>query len=315
VDNSQREFFALDLSNPNIRVDHEETFSLEKHDLAVAESDDVLPFIGSTYSGEDDAIRDTLLQPGPRVVTFANLLKHNSRPLNRIVVDMMHLGSDSFGMPVEIEFAMNMYHEKDLKDEFFFLQIRPMSASAKYSEVTVDDILAEDTVCVSKNTMGNGIFTGLYDFIYLDPDTFDIARSIEIADEVGRLNQELIRENRRYILLGFGRWATADRWLGIPVQWHQISNAQVFIESTTPRLRTEPSQGSHFFQNMLSLGIGYYYVPYNDSSAFINWKWLKNQPVQRKTAHVRHIRTQLPLVTKLDGRSSRGVILKPESGG
>jgi len=313
VDNSQRDFFALDLSDPNIRVDHDETFSLDKHDLAVAEDDGVLSFVGSTYSGEDDAIRDTLLLPGPRVVTFANLLKHNSRPLNQIVVDMMKLGSDSFGMPVEIEFAMNMFREKERKDEFFFLQIRPMSASAKYSEVSVDDIAASDTICISPQTMGNGIFTGLYDFVYLDPDTFDVARSLEIADEVGRLNQELIRENRRYILLGFGRWATADRWLGIPVQWHQISNAQVFIESTTPRLRTEPSQGSHFFQNMLSLGIGYFYVPYNNKAARIDWDWLQRQPLERKTSHVRHVRTERPMIIKLDGRSSRGVILKPDS--
>ncbi len=308
--NTQTEFYALGMQKPDIRVSDDEAFSLIKLGLDRAERDGSLTHIASTLSAQDNAIRDTLTLPGPRVLTFANILKYNQLPLAPIVSELLEIGRNAFGMPVEIEFAVNMNPNAGEKNEFFFLQIRPMGSGEKHPEVTVDEA-ASESFCMSQKTMGNGVFTGIHDIVYLDPDTFDISKSWKIAGEIGEINRQLQDENRFCILIGFGRWATADPWLGIPVKWHQISRTRVFVEANTDSLQVDPSQGSHFFQNMLSLGLGYFFIQRNRDEEFVNWDWLKSQPLHCRTHFVRHVRLEQPVVVKLDGRTSRGVMLKP----
>jgi hypothetical protein len=310
---SQNYFYALDISDLNLKITNDEKFSLKQFDLAEAERDGTLFFVGSTYSGEDDAIMDTLSIPGPRVVTFANMLKYNIFPLAEILDEILKISKKAFGSHIEMEFAINIYKDKTRKPEFYLLQVRPMVVGQEDVDVAMEDIQPGQILCSSTHAMGNGVFHKIHDLVVVDPETFDAARSRFIADEVGRINKKLAEENRRYILLGYGRWGTADSWLGIPVEWHQIANAQIVIEANLGGFHVDPSQGSHFFHNLTSLGLGYFHIkkPVPTEDEFIDWDWLKSQKVSRQTRYVKHFRFPSPLEVKINARDSRGVILKP----
>ncbi|MGE5343256.1 MAG: PEP/pyruvate-binding domain-containing protein [Candidatus Omnitrophota bacterium] len=310
--NSQSYFYALDLSDPNRRVVNDEKFNLIRCDLTEAERDGSLFFVGSTFSNEDNAIRDTLLLDGPRVVSFANVLKYNVFPLAEILTELLEIGKKSFGSHIEMEFAVNLFKEKERKPEFYLLQIRPMVTGQENVEVAVDDAASPDLLCNCLHAMGNGVFSDLYDVVFVDPDRFDAAQTRLIAHEIGEINRKLTEENRHYILIGFGRWGTADPWLGIPVEWHQISNARIVVESNLGHFKIDPSLGSHFFHNLTSLGMGYFHIKNPGSREFVDWDWLKQQAVQAETPHVKHVRFKLPLLARINARVSRGAIFKPE---
>jgi len=308
---SQNYFYALDLSDVNLKIVNDEKYSLKQLDLTEAEKDGTLFFVGSTFSGEDNAIRDTISIPGPRVVTFAHILKYKTFPLPDILNEIIKNGRESFGSHIEMEFAINIYRDKEKKPEFYLLQVRPIVAGQEDVEVSIDDIHRENMICSSVHAMGNGYFDDLYDIVYVDPDTFDASKSRLIAAEVGEINKKLCLENKNYILIGFGRWGTSDPWLGIPVEWYQISNARTVIESNLDGFNVDPSQGSHFFHNMTSLGLGYFHIKKTTDSEFIDWEWIKSRKVFKQTKYVKHIRCQKPLEVKINARISRGVILKP----
>ncbi|MFP4374521.1 MAG: PEP/pyruvate-binding domain-containing protein [Spirochaetaceae bacterium] len=309
---SQNHFYALDLSNAGVTVEADEGFSLRRLDLKRAEEDGTLFYVGSTFSRDDGRIRNTLTMEGPRVVTFANILKNRIAPLPEILVDLLELGKASFGTDVEIEFALNIRGTRDEgATQFYFLQIRPMVVGRETVEVSTADVDTDRVLVASNQAMGNGVFEEIYDLVYVDPDRFDAGRSVEVAREVGQINKKLATEGRRCILIGFGRWGTTDRWLGIPVDWGHISSAQVIVESDLGDFRVDPSQGSHFFHNLISLRLGYFHIRDGRSEEFILWDWIKELPVEEQTNFVRHVRLEAPLTAKIDGRSSRGVILKP----
>ena len=308
---SQNYFYALNLTDPNLQVNPDEKFSLLKLDLTEAEKDGTLFYVASTFSGADNTIKDTISFPGPRVVTFANILKFNIFPLAEILEEVLRIGRVSFGSHIEIEFAVNLFKEGTAPPEFYLLQIRPLVAGGENVEISLDDIVQEDVICMSEHPMGNGVFEDIHDIVYVDPGTFDPAKSRIIAEEVGQINRTLIGENRDYILIGFGRWGTSDPWLGIPVEWHQISKAKIVIESNLEGFNIEPSLGSHFFHNLISLRMGYFHINNKPGKEFILWDWLKKQKVHNQTNHVRHIRFKNPLKVKINARTSRGVILKP----
>lgn len=308
---SQNYFYALDCTDMNLKIAPDEKFSLHQHDLSEAESDDTLFFVGSTFYGEDNAIRDTLSIDGPRVVTFANILKYNVFPLPEILDEILGIGRDAFGSHIEMEFAVNIYKDKTRKPEFYLLQIRPMVVGQEDTDVALDGIGTDDTLLCSSHTMGNGINDTLYDLVYVDPDTFDAANSRKIAEEVGNINKAMAEQKRNYILIGFGRWGTSDPWLGTPVDWYQISNARMIVESNLPGFNIDPSQGSHFFHNLTSLGLGYFHLKKQTRDEFIDWQWIKSQPPLKKGKYVTHLRFKQPLVAKINARNSRGVILKP----
>lgn len=311
LDRTQSQFYALDLSRAGIRVRPDEKFSLANLPLQEAENDGVLFFVAGTYSAADNAIRDTISIPGPRVVTFANLLKYNLFPLPQILEEVLKIGRDAFGSHVEIEFAVNLSRDKSQSPEFYLLQIRPMVAGRESMEISMEDIHAEDVICRSNHAMGSGVFNEIHDLVYVDPDLFDPAKTRHIAAEIGDINHILAEENRKYILIGFGRWGTSDPWLGIPVEWHQMASAQVIIEANRPNFNIEPSLGSHFFHNLTSLGLGYFHIPRTTDKEFINWEWVKQQTVHRLSRHVRHIRMEQPFQVKINPHGAEGVILKP----
>lgn len=311
---SQDYFYALNLADKQLKISRDEKYSLQKLDISRAEEDGTLFYVASTFSGEDNTIKDTISIKGPRVITFANILKYNIFPLAEILQEILQIGRISFGCHIEIEFAVNLFPrggKKEKKPEFYLLQIRPLVAGSEDVEVALDDIVPENVLCMSEHPMGNGVFDDLYDIVYVDPALFDAAKSRSIADEVGQLNQKFITENRNYILIGFGRWGTADPWLGIPVEWHQISKARIIIESNLDGFNIEPSLGSHFFHNMISLRIGYFHIKNTPGREYILWDWLKKQEIFDRTQHVRHIRFKNSLKTKINARISKGVILKP----
>ncbi|HPR64764.1 MAG TPA: DUF5752 family protein [Thermoanaerobaculia bacterium] len=309
--NTQTDFFALDLSNPDMSVSSEETFSLVRCPLERAEKDGTLRSVASTYAHQDHAIKDTFSVKGPRVVTFAPILKHENYPLAEILQDILAMGQTAMGTPVEIEFAMNLPQDPRKRAAFYLLQIRPMVADQINQEVRIEAEDSDQALCLSHRAMGNGQFDNIRDLIYVDPEAFDIHKTRDIAAELSTMNGKLDKEGRPYILMGFGRWATSDPYLGVPVQWHQISAARVFVEANSEKLTVEPSQGSHFFQNMLSLRLGYFFIDRPGNENRIDWEWLMNCKVKSKGTYLRHLRFDRPLLVKLDGRTSRGVILKP----
>jgi hypothetical protein len=308
---SQNFFYALNLADKNLQVIRDEKYSLLKLDLRAAEEDGTLFYVASTFCGEDDTIKDTISIKGPRIITFANILKYNMFPLAEILEEILKIGRSSFGSHIEIEFAVNL--NKERKSEFFLLQIRPLVAGSENVEISLDDIVKDDVICMSEHSLGNGIFEDLYDIIYIDPEFFNASKSRLIAAEVGHINQKLIDEDKNYILIGFGRWGTSDPWLGIPVEWHQISKAKIVIESNLDGFNIEPSLGSHFFHNMISLKMGYFHIENTSGKEFILWDWLKKQEVCNQTKYVKHVRFKKPLKAKINARISTGVILKPES--
>ncbi len=310
---SQSYFYALDLTNKELQVSNNEKCSLIHCTLNQAEQDGSLFFVASTYCGQDNAIRDTISIPGPRVITFANILKYNVFPLPEILTQLLAIGRQSFGSHIEMEFAVNIFKDKTKNPQFYLLQIRPMVAGQEDIEITLDDTHVESLFCSSHHAMGNGVIDQLSDIVYVDPDTFDISQSRLIAAEVGELNKKLAAENRKYILIGYGRWGTSDPWLGIPVEWHQISNARIVIESNLGGFNIDPSQGSHFFHNLISLKMGYFHIKKTSPDEFIDWPWLQQQKNLADATYVKHVRLQENVIAKINARISRGAIFKQKN--
>lgn len=304
---SQNQFYALNLKDKAVNITQDDLCSYKRFDLSRAEQDGTLFFVGSTYSPQDMAIKDTISIAGPRVVTFAHILKYHTFPLADILMKLLNLGKQAFGTHVEIEFAVNMFKGKR-KPQFYFLQIRPMVVGKENIEVEIPDIPPRATLCLTEHAMGNGIFSDIADLVYVDPKRFDPSRNRQIALEIAHIDSLLARENRKYILIGFGRFGTSDPWLGIPLEWHQMSHARVVVESNLEKFHVEPSQGSHFFHNLISLKMGFFHIRKQGEKEFIRWDFLTNQPILNKTDHVYHVRFERPLVIKIDGRTARGLI-------
>lgn len=307
---AQNAFYAVNLrTSADILMRADENYVYEKLPISQASKDQSMEYSGSTYSAEDDCIYDTVHKPGPKIVTFAPLLKYNRLPLTQILQDLMSLGMKSFGTNVEIEFAVNIPKDKSKGIEFNFLQIRPMVIGREALQVNLDE--PKDSWCFSQRTIGNGLYQSIHDIIFVDPNTFDLSESVQIANEIGELNNLLSQEGRRCILIGFGRLGTSDRWLGIPLAWEQMSQAQIIVEVDTKDLRPEPSLGSHFFHNLTATSMGYFHIQYdNEEKGKLDWDWLLSQPVLRQTKYVKLVRKEAPIEAKVDGRSFKGIIYK-----
>jgi len=309
-ENSQATFYALNLeTSSNITLCADDNYNYERQLISRAQQDNTLEYIGSTYSHENDCIYDNVNQAGPKLVTFAPILKYNRLPLTNIINDLLILGKQSFGADVEIEFAINIPQDKNKPKEFYFLQIRPMVVGKEAFQLKIDD--HQETMCSSHRTIGNGLFQNIQDIIFVNPKTFDLRNSIQIANEIGELNNILCKEGRRCILIGFGRVGTSDPWLGIPLIWSQMSQAQIIVEVDKMDLHPEPSLGSHFFHNMTATNMGYFHIRYNNEPEDqIDWDWLLSQPILKQTEHAILIRRDEPFLVKIDGRGFRGIIYK-----
>lgn len=305
--NTQNNFYALDLSDPDITVKPDEDFSLMKSELLDAEKDGTLRFVASTFSPDDNLIMDNITVKGPRIVSFANVLKHRLFPLDKILIEVMNIGRVSFGSNVEVEFAVNIYPDKSKKPQFYLLQIRPMVTGKEEIEMEMEDLSSRKIICRSGNAMGNGIFKDMTDLVYVDPLHFSASKTQKIAYEIGVINNILQREGKKYILIGFGRWGTSDPWLGIPVDWSHISHTRIIVEAILKDFTIDPSRGSHFFHNLTSLKMGYLYIG-NKEDEFLLWDWIQAQPVVNQTEHVKHIQLSEGFLVRINGRTSEGII-------
>jgi hypothetical protein len=262
--------------------------------------------LSGTYFPEEHRIRDGCMHGGLPVLTFSGILKYREFPLPEILEQLLELGRKGMGCPVEIEFAVNLTARP--RPVFDLLQIRPMAVARQKMSVEINTEDRRKAICYSTMALGNGQVGGLQDIIFVDPDAFDATRTVDVAAEVGRLNKQLEAQNRRYLLIGPGRWGSADRWLGIPVKWSDISAVRAVAETATAALRADPSQGTHFFHNITSLDISYLTISDNQED-FVDWNWLKAQPVAATTRYLRHVKPERPLTIKIDGKKSLAVIL------
>lgn len=310
--NSQREFWALELDHPEQPRDPMVNLREVCFGLEAAESDGSLHYVGSTYSPDNNVIYDGLSRPGTRVVSFAPILKHGVFPLASILEQLTKIGEDAFGRPVEAEFAVRLPHEPGEAAEFGFLQIRPLVLSREGEELRLEDVSPERLICQSSKVMGNGRITDVRDVVVVDFHRFERARSQEVAEGVAHLNAKLSEAGAPYLLIGVGRWGSNDPWLGIPVEWDEISGARAIVEAGFRDLRVTPSQGSHFFQNLTAFQVGYFTVNPDAGEGFVDWKWLASQPAVEEQGCVRHLRFAAPLSVVMNGRTSRGMIFKPD---
>lgn len=312
VENSQGEFYALRLDEPNRFVETTHDTLVETFNLAAAEKDGTLNYVGATYSHDNDAIYEGLSRQGTRLVTFGPVLKNRIFPLAQILELLLDMGTWGMGTPVEIEFAVNLSLNKNRKKEFGVLQMRPLVVSHESDNLEVVTDNNSSVICKSSQVMGNGIMQDIFDIVLVDYQTFDRARSRDVAMEVASFNKVLLDQQRPYLLIGVGRWGSLDPWLGIPVTWEQIAGARAIVETSFKDMSVEPSQGSHFFQNITSFMIGYFTVSNTSDNGFIDWDWLLTRiPVESKE-YTRLIRFNKPIIIKMNGHQNRGIILKPE---
>lgn len=306
LENSQRFFYALPLEPTEANDDADD--DLIKLELEVAETDGSIRDLASVLTGADDVLRESLQHKGPRIITFANILKWKTFPLADILVELLTIGEEAFGSPIEAEFCVNIHNAKP--SEFCLLQMRPMASEAYRTAIDVMDVPKTDTVCRSNLILGNGVIEDIFDVIFVDPQKFDASSTIEIAREIEVLNAEMNSRNR-YILIGPGRWGSADPWLGIPVNWKQISHAKVIVEASLEEFHIDPSFGSHFFQNVTSLRVGYFTVNPRARGDSLDWNWLRKQKIFEQTAHLNWLKFDEPFIIQMDGRIGVGAILKP----
>jgi hypothetical protein len=316
LENSQRAFLALDLSRQPSRPGgvEESALDLVSLDLEVAERDGTLNAVGSVYSADNQAVYDGISRPGVRLVTMAGILKGDLFPLAEIMSFLLTVGAAASSCPVEIEFAATLSDSPDRPHEFAFLQIRPLAVGAELHETRVDRVDPSAAICVSNRALGNGLIGDIRDVIYVRMKGFDRTMTSRIAQQVGTLNQTLKKQKRPYLLIGPGRWGSADSWLGIPVKWAQISGARCIIETNFGDIQVDPSLGSHFFQNIVSFGIGYLTVDTHKAKGdLLDLPWLDRQTAETETENLRHVALSDPLRIVLDGRKNLGVVLKPGS--
>lgn len=308
---SQQEFFALDLDETDIDDEFDLEKLLKKYPLKVSESDGTLYYVGSTYSQENDAIYDGISRQGVRVVTMASILKYHVFPLPEILELLLQMGSWGMGSPVEIEFAVNLSVPKGSPKEFGLLQMRPLVVNKELEGLDISRHKKKEIFCSSEQVLGNGIVDDIKDIIFVDKEIFDRAKSREVAQEIAQFNSKLINQKCPYLLIGVGRWGTLDPWLGIPVTWEQISGAKAIIESNFKDFNVTPSQGTHFFQNLTSLNVGYFTVNNYLDKGSLDWNWLNKQKVLESKKFTRHLKFDNPITIKINGPESKGVIIKP----
>jgi len=307
LNNSQNKFYALDMNKGKNPLKDGEAKNLKKFDLSVAENDNELQNIASVVT-RDNIMRDSLKYNGTRVITFANIIKYNKFPLNDIIADLMSVGEKSLGCPVEIEFAVNM--NQDTIDEFCLLQIKPMVIGSKDEQINIEKNKKDNSyICYSDQVLGDGETDYISNIIYINPHKFKREKTKEIAKEISFYNNKLGNKNP-YLLIGPGRWGTADPWLGIPVEWDQITNAKAIVEVGIDELNPDPSFGSHFFQNIVNLRIGYFTISKKYHRKYINWDWINSHENLYKTKYINIISLKNPLYIKIDGINGKGIILK-----
>ncbi len=316
---TQLHFWAVNMGkSPEYDPTKETEYLVQPH-IIDAEKDGTLDWIASTYDAQSDRIQIGMYDKGPRIITFAPILALRRIPLNDEIQSLLARCKEVVGNDIEIEFAVTYDPESKLPTRFGFLQVRPMVVSDELVDITESELSGERVLITSENVLGNGTVDTITDIVYVKPETFDTKDTQRIAAEIADMNYTIGQEGRKYLLIGFGRWGSADPWLGIPVNWSQINGAKVIIEATLPQMNPDLSQGSHFFHNITSFQVLYFSVKHSGKAGHfhlspfkggIDWNWLEQQDVIEATQFVRHIQLTSPLQVKVNGRKGIGVILK-----
>ena len=311
--NSQRTFWAVDFDEGGDRGTEgiEQGMRERSYDLDTAVADGTLRALGSTYSVENDAIYDGLSRPGVRLVSFAPILKHDLFPLGPLLSDLVEIGASGMNRPCEIEFAVRLAQQPGESHEFGFLQLRPLVLSREMHDLDLTSVDPATVVCRSPRVLGDGVVDNLRHAVVVDFHKFDRSATRDAARIIAGFNASLLERGLPYLLIGVGRWGSADPWLGIPVRWDEIAGARVIVEAGFRDFRVAPSQGSHFFQNLVSFQVGYFTTNPEFGDGFVDWEWLAAQPASQEEGHVRLIEFAKPLTVRMNGRRSEGVILKP----
>jgi hypothetical protein len=279
---------------------------MSRLDLAEAEQDGVLNLVASTYVPASDRVVPGIGRAGPRILNFAPLLQLNLLPLNDVIRELLAICERAAGADVEIEFAMSVDAGSE-RARLGFLQVRPMFVSHETVDLSDAELARPDLVLAAQHIMGNGSFDGIRDIVHVRRPEFDAKNTRRIGEELEALDRRLQEQKRPYLLIGFGRWGTSDQWLGIPVRWSSIAGAKVIVEASLPDLPLDPSQGSHFFHNVMSSRVGYLAIQHHETPG-IRWDWLERQPAAEETALIRHLVLDAPLTIKLDGQAGRAGI-------
>jgi len=307
---TQTQFYALDLDSVAKEFTIDDSFNLLKLRLKEAGEEGPLRYVASTYDPQDQVIRDGYYEGGRKIISFANILQHDLFPLNEILDKLLKAGQKEMGRPVEIEFAVDITSQQ--LASFYVLQIRPIVDSKEVVHENLEETQENDAVLISRNALGNGKSNDVCDVIYVKTEAFNASKNPLIAREIEQLNSQFVAAGTHYVLIGPGRWGSSDPWLGIPVKWPHISQARVIVESGMENYRIEPSQGTHFFQNLTSFGVGYFTInPFLENDGWFDEAFLNAQPAVHETAFIRHIHFEQPMCIKINGKKRIGVVLKP----
>lgn len=307
---TQKEFCALDLRTDSFRPSTDDGVNILRIGINDINNEGALRYVASTYDYNNNILRNGTNYPGKRLITFSNILQHKLFPLSDILDNLLDLGQKEMNNPIEIEFAANLETPPGTPKVFNFLQIRPIVHSDEICDINLDSIITDDKIIYADSALGNGVIKGIYDLVYIKPDSFNPADNKEIAVEIEKINARFVREGTNYILIGPGRWGSADSWLGIPVRWPQISAARVIVESGLKNYRIDPSQGTHFFQNLTSFRVGYFTINPYINEGYYDVDYLDKQKVIYENSFLRHVRFDSPLEVMIDGKNHRGVIMK-----
>jgi hypothetical protein len=306
--NSQVNFYAVDMAKKDINLLEGEFAGLVTLDISDAERHGTLKHSSSVYNPDNDSIIPGLDSPGPRVVNFANILKYDYIPLARTLKIILDVVKEAFGTPVELEFAVDLNKDKAGNASFYLLQIKPLVGSGAGYTIDPDTIVMEDVVLITKKSMGNGLIDYITDVIYIEPSKFNNLLTEKMAEEIDLINEKMLMENRKYVLIGPGRWGTRDKFIGIPVVWPQISNAKIIVEVSLPDFHLDASLGSHFFHNVTSMNVGYFSINNASMDGSIFWDKLNKQKVIEEGKFFRHIRFKKPLIIRMDGKNRMAVV-------
>ena len=308
---TQTRYYALDLKNLTEQFSVDDSFNLLRLNLKDADADGSLKFIVSTYDPYDQIIRDGYYPGGRKILSFVNILQHDVFPLAETLDQILHVGQDEMGRPIEIEFAVNIDPENPERATFYLLQVRPIVDNKEVMEEDLTQVEQADTILSSTSVLGHGIVTDVQDIIYVKTGAFSSSNNQLIASEIEKMNRQFTEGEKNYVLVGPGRWGSSDSWLGIPVKWPHISNARVIVECGLENYRVDPSQGTHFFQNLTSFGVGYFTINPFKGDGWFDEEYLNSLPAVEETEYLRHVHLDAPIVIKMDGKKSLGVVLKP----
>jgi hypothetical protein len=308
---TQKTFCALDMDPYKFKPSVDESVNIMKCKLDIAAEDAFFRDMVSTYDYDNHMLREGILYDGRRIVTFSNILNHNVFPLTQILNDCLQIGQQEISKPIEIEFAVELNAPKGQGKVFSLLQIRPIVESKERVDIKIEEIPYGDSILYSHAALGNGTITDLQDIVYVKTVNFDPSRNSETVLSIAAINDKFLAERRQYILVGPGRWGSSDPWLGIPVSWPQIAAARIIVESGLENYRIDPSQGTHFFQNLTSFRVGYFTIHPYIGDGFYDEAYLNSLPAEYEDNLIRHVHFENPVKAVINGRTNLGVVLRP----